>query len=57
VDGWAFRIPHFAEIFAQRLGVSQRALEKYLWGDFYFQAKTKTVTGQSLSKTRKRIEH
>jgi ribosome assembly protein 1 len=44
VDGWGFSVPSAAKFFASKLGMSENALQKALWGDFYYNAKTKTVT-------------
>ncbi|KAI9295429.1 P-loop containing nucleoside triphosphate hydrolase protein [Neoconidiobolus thromboides FSU 785] len=42
-DGWAFRVNTFAKLYAQKMGLKEAALQKYLWGDFYFDAKNKKV--------------
>ncbi|GMH33552.1 hypothetical protein BSKO_01386 [Bryopsis sp. KO-2023] len=42
-DGWAFRIQQFAEMYAAKQGASATALERGLWGDYFFQPKTKAV--------------
>ncbi|KAI8616877.1 P-loop containing nucleoside triphosphate hydrolase protein [Chytriomyces sp. MP71] len=41
IDGWAFRIDHFARIYASKLGVKEASLKRVLWGDFYLDPKTK----------------
>ncbi|KAI8066612.1 P-loop containing nucleoside triphosphate hydrolase protein [Gongronella butleri] len=46
IDGWAFRIQQFAAIYAKKLSVKDTALQKCLWGDFYFDPKTKRVLQQ-----------
>lgn len=43
IDGWAFRLIDFAKIFAEKFGISEKVLNKTLWGDFYFQSKTKKI--------------
>src|SRR5689334_19030834 len=43
IDGWGFTIDHFAEMYAQKLPVKKAVLQKTLWGDFYFNTKTKTI--------------
>ena len=43
IDGWGFRIQQFAEMYAEKLGANVAALNKALWGDYHFQAKTKSV--------------
>ncbi|KAJ3333923.1 Cytoplasmic GTPase/eEF2-like protein (ribosomal biogenesis) [Blyttiomyces sp. JEL0837] len=40
-DGWAFRTAQFARIYASKLGVSQKALNQVMWGDYYLDPKTK----------------
>ena len=46
IDGWAFRIGKFAELFASKLGFNEANLRKVLWGDFYLDPKTKRIIGQ-----------
>ncbi|GJN88039.1 hypothetical protein Rhopal_000995-T1 [Rhodotorula paludigena] len=43
IDGWAFRISRFAELYAAKLGLSERNLNKVLWGEWYLDPKTKRV--------------
>ncbi|KAI5969962.1 RIA1 [Candida margitis] len=43
IDGWAFTVKTFAEIYSKKLGFSQNALAKTLWGDFYLDMKTKKI--------------
>ncbi|KAI8376315.1 uncharacterized protein BYT42DRAFT_382453 [Radiomyces spectabilis] len=43
IDGWAFRVQQFAGLYARKLGFKEAALQKCLWGDFYFDPKTKRV--------------
>ena len=40
-DGWAFSIKTFASIYSSKLGFSERALNKALWGDYFVNKKTK----------------
>jgi ribosome assembly protein 1 len=42
-DGWAFRLSDFAAAYAVKLGCNPAALEKALWGDYAFSAKTKRI--------------
>jgi len=37
------RIHHFADLYAKKLSVKREVLMKTLWGDFYFDKKTKRV--------------
>ncbi|BGP19017.1 hypothetical protein JCM10213_009274 [Rhodosporidiobolus nylandii] len=43
IDGWAFRISRFAQLYAAKLGISEANLNKVLWGEFYLDPKTKRV--------------
>ncbi|KAG5513158.1 hypothetical protein PMAC_001527 [Pneumocystis sp. 'macacae'] len=43
LDGWGFRINQFAEIYENKLGISQSILNKTLWGPFYLDPKTKHI--------------
>ncbi|KAJ3196953.1 Cytoplasmic GTPase/eEF2-like protein (ribosomal biogenesis) [Irineochytrium annulatum] len=45
IDGWAFRPEQFASIYASKLGVREQALKRVLWGNFYFDPKTKRAIG------------
>ena len=40
-DGWAFSINTFSKIYSSKLGFSERALDKSLWGDYYINKKLK----------------
>jgi ribosome assembly protein 1 len=43
IDGWAFTIRQFADIYAKKLGMKKLLLEKVLWGKHYFDPKSKRV--------------
>lgn len=43
IDGWGFNIAQFAVIYERKLGVSREKLQKFLWGDFFLDPKTKRV--------------
>lgn len=43
LDGWGFNIAQFSVIYEKKLGVPRERLQKVLWGDFYFDPKTKRV--------------
>lgn len=45
IDGWGFNVSQFAVIYERKLGMKREKLEKVLWGDFYFDPKTKKVVG------------
>ncbi|CAF3687506.1 unnamed protein product [Adineta steineri] len=53
LDGWAFGIHHFADIYAKKLSLKREVLMKTLWGDFYFDKKTKRVHKGAQSKGQK----
>lgn len=52
IDGWAFTVRQFADIYEKKLGIKKAVLEKVLWGDFYLDPKTKKVLGQKHLKGR-----
>ena len=43
IDGWAFRISRFAQLYSTKLGMSEKVLGKVLWGDWFLDMKTKRV--------------
>lgn len=46
LDGWAFRISRFAQLYAKKLGMSEEKLNKCLWGDWYLDPREKRVVGR-----------
>ncbi|CAD8153478.1 unnamed protein product [Paramecium octaurelia] len=52
IDAWAFTVGTFSAIFAKKLKCNQQALQKCLWGNYYFKNKKVTITpskeGQSV---------
>ncbi|KAK7286801.1 hypothetical protein RJT34_22055 [Clitoria ternatea] len=46
LDGWGFGIHEFAEIYAAKLGANVEALQRALWGSWYFNPKTKMIVGK-----------
>ena len=38
-----FRLDHFSELYARKVGLSETVLRKTLWGDFYVDTKAKSV--------------
>ncbi|KAA8550118.1 hypothetical protein F0562_001802 [Nyssa sinensis] len=46
LDGWGFSISQFAEFYASKLGASATALQKALWGPWYFNPKTRMIVGK-----------
>jgi ribosome assembly protein 1 len=43
IHGWGFRLNHFVDIYAKRLGVRPALLLQTLWGDYYLNPKTRKV--------------
>ncbi len=43
IDGWAFRVGKFAQLYSRKLGMNERNLRRALWGDFYLDPKSKRV--------------
>ncbi|KAJ2602595.1 Cytoplasmic GTPase/eEF2-like protein (ribosomal biogenesis) [Coemansia sp. RSA 1286] len=42
IDGWAFRVNHFARMFAEKLGLPSPAkLQPLMWGEYFIDPKTK----------------
>ncbi|KAG8904462.1 Cytoplasmic GTPase/eEF2-like protein (ribosomal biogenesis), partial [Tulasnella sp. 408] len=52
IDGWAFRVGKFAQLYAAKLGVKEANLRRVLWGDFYLDPKTKRVISHKHLKGR-----
>eukprot|EP00842_Homolaphlyctis_polyrhiza_P004215 jgi/Hompol1/4795/HPOL_001844-RA len=52
IDGWAFRVSQFAQLYAAKLGTKESLLTKVLWGDFYLDTKAKKVVGRKGLKGR-----
>lgn len=46
IDGWAFRISRFAQLYAAKLGMSEPNLNRCLWGDWYLDPKLKRVVNR-----------
>ncbi|KRY68628.1 Elongation factor 2 [Trichinella pseudospiralis] len=47
LHGWAFTLKQFAEMYAEKFGIQAEKLMKNLWGDRYFNPKTKKWTSTS----------
>ncbi|CAI5727983.1 unnamed protein product [Hyaloperonospora brassicae] len=43
IDGWAFGIGYFAVLYAKKLGLPVHKVRHALWGDFYYNGKTKKI--------------
>ncbi|KAI8819560.1 uncharacterized protein EV422DRAFT_97212 [Fimicolochytrium jonesii] len=52
IDGWAFRIEQFAQIYSAKLGIKEQLLRKCLWGDYFLDPKTRRVVGHKGVKGR-----
>ena len=48
-----FSIEDFAKLYAEKLGVNEKVLQKTLWGDFYLHVKTKRVMKGAQEKAKK----
>eukprot|EP00058_Branchiostoma_floridae_P024350 XP_002609840.1 hypothetical protein BRAFLDRAFT_264998 [Branchiostoma floridae] len=53
IDGWGFRLEHFAKQYASKLNIKEDILQKVLWGDFYVHSKTKRVMKGAQAKGKK----
>lgn len=53
VDGWAFRLQDFAEMYADKLNISVNELANVLWGDYYYSTKTKSYAKGAQEKAKK----
>ena len=40
-DGWAFTINTFSQMYSSKLGFSETALDRFLWGDYFINKKAK----------------
>jgi len=53
IDGWAFSLETFAQIFSSKLGFSESVLRKTLWGDYYINLKAKKILRGAAVKAKK----
>lgn len=44
LDNWGFSVESFSSLIAKKLGKTPETIEKYLWGEYYFNPKTKGFT-------------
>eukprot|EP01119_Soliformovum_irregulare_P017176 TRINITY_DN5056_c0_g1_i1.p1 TRINITY_DN5056_c0_g1~~TRINITY_DN5056_c0_g1_i1.p1 ORF type:complete len:1064 (-),score=378.08 TRINITY_DN5056_c0_g1_i1:194-2935(-) len=42
-EGWGFSIEQFCNMYAQKLGIKKEKLLNFLWGNYYFNPKTKQI--------------
>ncbi|KAG7379146.1 Elongation factor-like GTPase 1 [Phytophthora pseudosyringae] len=45
-DGWAFSIGQFAALYAKKLELPVRAMRQALWGEYYYNGKTKKIVSK-----------
>ena len=48
-DLWAFTVQDFSNIWANRFKIPKQAFTPYLWGEYYFDPKTKKVSKKPLN--------
>lgn len=53
LDGWAFNLDSFVEIFSKKLGYSKKALRCTLWGDYYLHSKQQRIFQNAQAKNKK----
>lgn len=54
VDHWAFRLERFSHMYAQKLGIKEQQIRRFLWGQYYLDPKTKRVLTQKQHDREKR---
>ena len=42
--GWCFSVRQFADLYGPILGINKNKLVQYMWGDYTYKEKTKTVS-------------
>uniref|UniRef100_A0A0A9XJZ8 Ribosome assembly protein 1 n=1 Tax=Lygus hesperus TaxID=30085 RepID=A0A0A9XJZ8_LYGHE len=53
IDGWGFCVNDFVKLYSIKLGLKEAVLRKTLWGDYFYNAKTKTVKKGAQEKAKK----
>uniref|UniRef100_A0A023F2G3 Ribosome assembly protein 1 n=1 Tax=Triatoma infestans TaxID=30076 RepID=A0A023F2G3_TRIIF len=53
IDGWGFSVNDFATLYSKKLGLNEDNLKRTLWGDFYYNAKTKRIMKGAQEKAKK----
>jgi elongation factor 2 len=56
LHGWGFTISKFAKFYSAKFGVAQEKLMKKLYGDNYFNPKTKKFTSKGVSKSGQQLD-
>ncbi|AYV77843.1 MAG: mimivirus elongation factor aef-2 [Edafosvirus sp.] len=44
LHNWGFGLKQFAKLYSKKINMPEEKLMTYLWGDYYFNPKTKTIT-------------
>lgn len=52
IDNWSFTISKFSHIWSKKLGIKEDKLERCLWGDYFFDQKSKMVLTKKQSNGR-----
>lgn len=53
LDRWAFTLREFAEIYALKFGFNPKSMCSFLWGQYYYNPKTKKVLKKPFNETSK----
>ncbi|KAL1139273.1 hypothetical protein AAG570_006259 [Ranatra chinensis] len=53
IDGWGFCVNDFAKLYSKKLEVSEDALRRTLWGNYYFNSKNKKIMKGAQEKAKK----
>ena len=53
LDCWAFTLSSFSDILHKKIGFKKEVIEKLLWGDYYFNHKTKKVFTEKIHENSK----
>jgi elongation factor 2 len=56
LHGWGFGIPLFANMYAKKFGIAYEKMMEKLWGDNFFNPKTKKWSKQMIGKDGKKLE-
>lgn len=55
IDGWGFCLDTFVSLYSEKLNLDKEELKKCIWGDFYFNAKTRKILPGAQEKAKKPI--
>jgi len=56
LHGWGFSVHKFAEMYAKKFGIAESKMQEKLWGDNFFNMKTKKWTKKGYDKKGKKLE-